>query len=270
MAGKLTDYIANAGAAGLERSKVLARVMQDPTAALFDRVGIAAGSRCLDVGCGTGDVSFELASRVGPRGQVIGADLDPAKLELARRDAELEGLSENLAFQCVDVAEWSDERGFDAVYARFVLTQLRDPAAMLATFVRLTRPGGVVIVEDIDHSGWLCEPPSASHDRYTELCERVVQSKGADVHIGLRLPTLMAEAGLADVRVDVVQPVALRGEAKLAAAVSMKNMADAVVGAQLATAAEVEALAAELIALAERPDTLMGMPRILQIFGRRT
>src|SRR3954447_25743934 len=96
------EYAIRGGVAGRERLRILARTLHPSTSALFDRLGVGAGLRCLDVGCGGGDVTFELARRVGPRGRVVGVDLDAAKLDLARQEAATQGLS-NIEFRALDV-----------------------------------------------------------------------------------------------------------------------------------------------------------------------
>jgi 2-polyprenyl-3-methyl-5-hydroxy-6-metoxy-1,4-benzoquinol methylase len=62
------EYAIRGGTAGRERLRVLARTLHTSTGALFDRLGVGAGLTCLDVGCGGGDVTFELARRVADRG----------------------------------------------------------------------------------------------------------------------------------------------------------------------------------------------------------
>src|SRR6476660_7355285 len=96
------EYAIRGGVAGRERLRILARTLHAGTSALFDRLGVGAGLRCLDVGCGGGDVTFELARRVGPRGWVVGVDIDAAKLDLARQDAAAEGMA-NVEFRMLDI-----------------------------------------------------------------------------------------------------------------------------------------------------------------------
>ena len=76
------DYVIRGGAQGRERLRILARVLHSSTAALFERLGVGDGMVCLDIGCGGGDVTLELARRVGPRGRVVGADIDETTLAL--------------------------------------------------------------------------------------------------------------------------------------------------------------------------------------------
>jgi len=81
-------YLIRGGIEGRERLRVLARVMRPTTLPLLERAGVRAGMRCLDVGCGGGDVTFDLASLVGITGSAVGVDLDATKIELARGDTE--------------------------------------------------------------------------------------------------------------------------------------------------------------------------------------
>jgi ubiquinone/menaquinone biosynthesis C-methylase UbiE len=67
-------YLIRGGVEGRERLRILARVMRPTTISLFDRVGIKARMACLDVGCGGGDVTLDLACLVGPEGRVVGWD----------------------------------------------------------------------------------------------------------------------------------------------------------------------------------------------------
>jgi ubiquinone/menaquinone biosynthesis C-methylase UbiE len=76
--------------------------------ALFDRVGIREGARCVDVGCGGGHVSRELARRVGASGSVVGIDLDAALLELASAHVSAAGIT-NIEF---DVATRRSSRAW--------------------------------------------------------------------------------------------------------------------------------------------------------------
>src|SRR5262245_46074944 len=145
-------YVIRGGMHGRERLRVLAEEYGPSTRALLERAGVSAGTSCLDVGCGGGDVTLELARMVGPSGRVVGVDFDAAKIEIARREAAQQGLS-NVTFEVRDVATWEPDVPFDLVSARFLLTHLRDPASLLAALFRHLRPHGVIAVEDIDFRG---------------------------------------------------------------------------------------------------------------------
>src|SRR5262245_59988076 len=79
-------YLIRGGLEGRERLRVLGRVFQPTTLSLLERAGVGPGQHCLDVGCGGGDVTRDLAQLVGPSGSVVGLDVDPTKIELARSE----------------------------------------------------------------------------------------------------------------------------------------------------------------------------------------
>jgi ubiquinone/menaquinone biosynthesis C-methylase UbiE len=108
------------GREGYERLKVLARAAWPHTSDLFGRVGLHPGMRCLDLGCGGGEVSFEIARLIGPDGHVTGIDMDEVKLALALEAANARGLT-NVEFRAENVNEWNEPDSYDLVYCRYLL-----------------------------------------------------------------------------------------------------------------------------------------------------
>jgi SAM-dependent methyltransferase len=262
-----STYVIRGGLAGRERLRVLARVLWPTTKALLDSVGVADTARCLDVGCGGGDVTLELARRA-PNGHVTGIDFDAAKLELARSEAAAAGIS-NIAYRREDLlAVPRDAARYDVIYARFVLTHLGDPAEGLAALCARLAPGGAIVVEDIDFSGHFCYPDSAAFRRYVELYAKVVASRGCDANIGPRLPALMRAAGLADISMNVVQPAGISGDVKLIGPITLEAIADSVLQAGLTTPDALNKTVDDLYAFATADGTLLSMPRIIQAWGR--
>jgi SAM-dependent methyltransferase len=266
--GTQDHYLIRGGVDGRVRLRVLARVMWPTTRELLARIRVAEDARCLDVGCGGGDVTIPLA-RLVPRGHVVGTDVDDVKLELARAEALPAGV-ENVEFRHEDVtepprrAEW-----FDLIYARFLLTHLPDPAEVMARLVARLRPGGVLVVEDIDCSGHFCHPASAAFRRYVELYATAARARGGDPDIGPKLPSLLARAGLDELGMHVVQPAGFQGDATIIAPITLQAIGDAVVDAGLATTQELTQLHGELSAYARTPGTVMSLPRVVQAWGRR-
>lgn len=189
-----TPYIIRGGLEGRERLRLIARVMRPTTLSLFERVGIKPAMHILDIGCGGGDVTCDLARLMGAGGKVIGLDMDAAKIQLARHEAAAQGLG-NVTFQSTELNAADLAPEFDIVYARFFLTHLPDPLQALATMHHALKPGGTVVVEDIDFTGHFCHPDSAAFRRYVELYTRAVQLRGADPNIGPRLPGMLLDAG---------------------------------------------------------------------------
>ena len=264
------DYIIRGGAGGRERLRILARVMYASTASLFDRLSISGGQLCLDAGCGGGDVTLELARRVGPGGKAIGFDMDEAKLDIARREADALGIR-NVEFRYFDIRSTDTDIGsvFDVVYARFLLTHIDDPSRAVAAFCKHLRPGGLVIVEDVDFDGYFTYPDSAAFQRYKDLYCRLARKRGGDPNIGPRLPFLLTDAGLDDVTMNIVQPAGTAGEVKLLNPITLENIADAIIEEGLASRQDIDRLIEDLTRFAENPRTVAGVPRVVQAWGRR-
>src|SRR5262245_2331091 len=178
--GGIPTYVIRGGSEGRERLRALARLLVPTTDALFDRVGIPTDARCLDVGCGGGDVTVALAARAS-RGNVLGTDLDDTQLDLARGEARAAGLT-NVEYRVGDVMTppTGDDLGaYDVVYIRFVLTHLPGPAGAVANATAQLAFGGVLIVEDIDFRGHFCDPDVPSFWRMVDWYTRAVQGRGA-------------------------------------------------------------------------------------------
>jgi ubiquinone/menaquinone biosynthesis C-methylase UbiE len=263
-----SQYVIRGGVEGRERLRILSRVMHDSSTSLFDRLGLRNGLRCLDVGCGGGDTTLELARRVGPGGSAVGFDIDQVKLDIARKESLQQGLG-NVDFQACDVCTLDWESQFDVAYSRFLLTHLKAPGAAVAAIYRTLRPGGVFAVEDIDFSGHFIYPESRAFRRYHELYCATVSRRGGDPDIGLRLASLLKQAGFQEIGMHVVQPIAMQGEVKLLSPLTMENISDAVMADGLATRAEIDQVVRELYEFAADPNTVGGVPRVVQAWGRR-
>ena len=266
--GNSTHYVIRGGIEGRERLRVLARVMHSSSSALFDRLGLHNGLSCLDLGCGGGDVTMELARRVAPLGRVFGVDIDTTKLDIARKEAAQLGVT-NVSFEEAEISRLPDTRTFDLVYARFLLTHLSDPASAVSAFYRQLRPGGIVAVEDIDFSGYFTYPESWAFRRYHALYCATVRKRGGDPDIGPRLPGLLKRCGFEDVKVQVVQPVSLEGESKLITPITMENIVEPLLEDGMATRDEIDRITDALYRFAADPTTLAGMPRVVQAWGQR-
>lgn len=261
-------YIIRGGVDGRERLRLLSEVMGPSTRALLTKAGIPAGSKCLDVGCGGGDVTCELARVAGHMGGAIGIDRDETVVDIARKESNQRG-HENTSFEVRDVVEWEPGELFDIVYARFLLSHLQNTEKVITTMHRHIRPGGMMIVEDIDFRGHFSEPDCPALHRYVEFYTRSVQSRGADPNIGPRLPGLLRGAGFKDVQVTLFHPVALHGGIKILTCVTLETIAEPVLKDGLATEEELSRAIEELQIFADNPHTVLGGPRVFQVWGRR-
>jgi SAM-dependent methyltransferase len=246
---------------------VLSSVMEQATTSLLLRAGVMPGDRCVDVGCGGGNVSRQLAGLVGPRGSVLGVDLDSEVLALARHDVERDGLM-NVRFHVGDATIIPGQL-YDVAYTRFVLSHVGDPAAVLFAMVASLAPGGLVIVEDTDFSGNFCYPDCSAYRRLGELARETVRRRGGNADIGPALPSLLRAAGIEEVAVSVAQPTGLGGDVKGLMLLTLERIWQSILEEGVASPADLEQIDAQLRDFCDDPTTVMSVPRVVQAWGRK-
>jgi SAM-dependent methyltransferase len=261
-------YAIRGGKEGKNRLDVLARVLVPTTTQLLNRVGLTRGMKCLDVGCGGGHVAMSIAGIVGPEGCVVGTDTDVEILALARDDAETAKVT-NVEFQQLDACACSWHEKFDVAYARFLLSHLNEPKNCLSAMVEACARGGTIVIEDTDFAGSFCYPTCAAYERYTELYQELIQRRGGDPNIGPKLPAMLRTAGIQGVEINVIQPAHIHGEGKLMAPLTIARISDALIAEGLATESEAHQILAELSRLAADCETVISLPRIFQVWGKR-
>jgi ubiquinone/menaquinone biosynthesis C-methylase UbiE len=163
---------------------------------LLERLPPAA--RLLDVGCGPGTITVDLAGRI-PEGQVIGIDRADDILAQARQEADRQGRS-NVMFQAGDVYHLAFDAGtFDVVHAHQVLQHLSDPVGALAEMRRVCRPGGLVAARDSDYGGMFWYPEDPELAEWRALYQRVARALGGEPDAGRRMLSWAQQAGFAAV-----------------------------------------------------------------------
>jgi len=263
----MNEYIIRGGAAGRERLRLLGRAMAPFTGALFDDAGIATGAHVLDIGCGGGDVTQELARRVGASGRAIGIDMDGVEIEIARKEAAALGAT-NIEYRVGNVLTDGIGERFDTIYARFLLSHLAVPEQGLARMIACLKPGGLLVVEDVDFSGHFCRPERASFTDYVRWYEQSARRRGVDCLIGPRLPAMLADAGLDVLGARAVNPAAISGPVKEMAVATLAAIADSVVESGVASRGQVDAALADLVEATADPRVFMSMPRVVQCWAR--
>ena len=212
-----------------------------------------------------------LARRVGEAGRVVGLDMDDVKLTSAREECRQAAIG-NIDFRLGNVTDWSEPGAYDLVYGRFILSHLASRVATVGAMRDALRPGGILVLEDIDFAGAFCHPP----------------------HPGLR-PILLPSTGQSSSGAAVTPPWAPRSGACAPTPVSrgrgrrwctrctraphprrrcrlstLVNIDEARAGGRpcnLRRAAS--GRSSEMTALTEDPTSLVGLPRIFQVLARK-
>jgi demethylmenaquinone methyltransferase/2-methoxy-6-polyprenyl-1,4-benzoquinol methylase len=164
-----------------------------------DRAELAPGDAALDVCCGTGDLAFELARRVGPDGRVVGSDFSERMLDLAREKPVPEAAAKPI-FEWADALDLPyDDGGFDAVTVGFGVRNLSDLDRGIAEMARVLKPGGRLVILEITQP---TRPPlstffSVWFDRIVPLIGRFAGNSAAYSYLPESVKRFPPPAGLA-------------------------------------------------------------------------
>jgi ubiquinone/menaquinone biosynthesis C-methylase UbiE len=159
---------------------------------------LAPGSSVLDVGCGVGTITTDLAARVMP-GRVTAVDSSAGVLDLARSEAAARRQS-NIRFVVSDVHALGFADGtFDVVHAHQVLQHVTDPVGALREMRRVCRPGGIVAARDSDFAGFTWFPARVELDEWLALYRKLARANGGEPDAGRRLLSWAHAAGFDDV-----------------------------------------------------------------------
>ena len=189
------DYALGHGTDELQRLIAQARYFGDMTAHVLQLAGLSTGMRVLDIGCGTGDVTFLAASLVGSTGEVIGVDRSPEAIGLAERRAAAAGLA-NVRFMVGDLADIELDTPIDALTGRLVLMYLPDPAVALRRLATFVKPGGIIACHEFDLAVTRTEPTCPTFDTALRRIIEALTRAGADTRAGMALRRIFREAGL--------------------------------------------------------------------------
>ncbi|MPZ63203.1 MAG: methyltransferase domain-containing protein [Propionibacteriales bacterium] len=155
-------------------------------------------ARILDVGCGPGTITCDLAGQV-PHGHVTGVDRAESVVDDARAHAVSAGVA-NVSFEAGDVyALEHADGGFDVVHAHQLLQHLTDPVAALREMRRVCRPGGLVAARDADYAAFAWWPRIAGLDEWLGLYRTVARRNGGEPDAGRRMRAWSRAVGFGEV-----------------------------------------------------------------------
>jgi SAM-dependent methyltransferase len=189
----MSEYVFDQAWEG-ERARLanLERWLDPGTTRHMDEIGVGPGWKCLEVGGGAGSITRWLSARVGDAGRVVATDLDTrfldaiggSNLEVRKHDITADALPEN---------------EFDIAHSRLLLEHLPAREDVLKRMISALKPGGWLIIEDLDNVTHLAVTPNKTYERVSDAVFGIMTSVGYEPNLGRRLPQLLTEAGLEDV-----------------------------------------------------------------------
>jgi ubiquinone/menaquinone biosynthesis C-methylase UbiE len=164
--------------------------------------GLRPGMQSLDVGCGIGMLTM-LMHQISGQARTVGVDGSVARIEAARR--RVPPRRSDVEFVSADIRTLPQNAdSFDFSWSRFVFEYLCEPEVVLAEMKRVTRPGGVVAVADLDSQLLNFHPQSPGTAERMQQAFQLLAEQGFDPCIGRKLYTMFKRAGLRDIKAAVV------------------------------------------------------------------
>jgi SAM-dependent methyltransferase len=200
-----SGYQLGSDASELERLDLQGRALAPATRTIFQSAGLVEGMRVLDLGSGSGAVSFVVAELVGSDGQVVGIDQSPDAVANATARASERGLS-NVRFVVGDIHERAPGGPFDAIVGRLVLMYVKDPSAVLRAHASVLRAGGVVVSIELDIPSARSLPSTPLVTRVLSWVVEAFKAANVDPALGPRLWSILSEADLRPLGMIGVQP----------------------------------------------------------------
>jgi SAM-dependent methyltransferase len=156
------------------------------------------GLSLLDVGCGPGTITADLAALVRP-GRVTAVELTEAAIDLARAETARRSL-DNIEFVVADVQalDFADD-SFDVVHAHQVLQHVGDPVQALREMSRVAKPGGIVAARDGDYGAFAWYPGLPEMDDWLSLSNAALRNNGGEPEAGRRLLSWARSAGFSEI-----------------------------------------------------------------------
>jgi ubiquinone/menaquinone biosynthesis C-methylase UbiE len=156
------------------------------------------GLSVLDIGCGPGTITADLAALVTP-GTVLGVDQSADVLDVARAETQRRNLS-NVSFASADVHNLDvPDDAFDVVHAHQVLQHVADPVQALREMRRVCRRGGIVAARDTDYAGFIWFPRLPALDLWLDFYDKAARANRGEPDAGRRLLSWALQAGFEDI-----------------------------------------------------------------------
>ena len=265
------DYILGTHDAELIRLGVQHRAWQPCVHAAWQSTGLAPGQTVLDVGCGPGHASLDLAELVGPSGSVVAIDKSEKFLSALSAESHRRKL-ENIITRRADLdnGEFPDVMA-DVAWCRWVFAFLTKPQRVLARLAAAIRPGGMVVVHEyFDYSTWRAAPRCAELESFVKAVMASWRDAKGEPDIALSLPGWLEGLGfeLRSLRpiVDVLQPGHPKwGWLRSFIEVGRQRLVDL----RYLTASEAESVWSAFQSVEAAPGTRMITPAVLEIVAQK-
>ena len=191
-----TTYVLGTEQAELHRLGLQHQVWSAEARRGWELGGFRAGHTLLDLGCGPGFCTLEMAYLVGAQGKVIGVDFAASYIDFLRKQSDLHGLNIDAQHSSFEDMQFAPQ-SLDGVFCRWALAWVPDPEAVLAKVKTALKPGGRMVIQEYFH--WplfQTEPQFPALTKGIAAAYRSMKEQPGDIDVGRHIPAMAARVGL--------------------------------------------------------------------------
>lgn len=249
------NYILNTNNQARDRLSLQHQLYALSSVSLLKKAGISRGMAGLEIGCGSGEMTIELAQLLGSEGALLTIDLSQAQLEHVQQVTKS---YDNIQFKQWDVNYLSDlDEQFDFIYCRMVLHHVKDAYSALLQMKSCLKPGGILICEEPSiFDSTFCSPRSEAYEQFTQWVRSCFRLNHCDFEIAHRLEQECSAAGFNVLHHTLFQPLLRNSHEKQIYFMALNDIASQLINLNIATQEEIEALSQELKNIAKQKNTM--------------
>ena len=260
-------YIIEGGKKGATRLELIMKTTWASSKHHILKSGLKEGDRVLDIGCGNGIITEELAKIVGEKVEVVGIDFDKNIITIAKNNLQKSNL--NIAYKINDPTKENmfKDNKFDFIHSRYFLTHINNPINMIRKLSELLTNNGILYIEDIDYSGIFSYPTNSSFDKYVEFYTKLSQLSGGNPYIGKELYNLLFKTGYNNINIQNTNHAFSSGIGKLVNLETLKNISSKILTYKLSTKIELTKIINDLNNFSLKEDNIISLPRLFYVWG---
>lgn len=272
---KAQSYALGVGELSEQRYEILNHLYSPLTLDFLQVSCVKNNIKMLEVGCGTGLGTCEIAEFIGNQGQIVAIDASKDQLKIAEKNANLRKIK-NIKF--VELFAENLEQlntKFDLVYARFILNTLSDPEGVINQMFKVLETGGLLICEE-PHStrNFFCYPPAEVYNKWEDMFLKLYNASGKgfsfDFMVGQKLYGWLNKLKIEIKSARVVQPLLVTPYEKRQLTLQMIELKPVLIRTGLATEVELNQFIHELECFEKDSSHVAGFFPSLQISGIKT